>query len=100
MKHRVNIISAVNARAVSKAGDRYTVAGVVGAADGGGQGGGEDCGVRLAQAGQAGAIGEADGRGDVDGDEAVVGHPGASLSDRASGDGDGQTANTQGGAGC
>ena len=33
MKHRVNIISAVNARAVSKAGDRYTVAGVVGAVD-------------------------------------------------------------------
>lgn len=33
MKHRVNIISAVNARAVSKDGDRYTVAGVVGAVD-------------------------------------------------------------------
>lgn len=33
MKHRVNIISAVNARAVSKEGDRYTVAGVVGAVD-------------------------------------------------------------------
>jgi hypothetical protein len=33
MKHRVNIISAVNARAVSKDGERYTVAGVVGAVD-------------------------------------------------------------------
>lgn len=33
MKHRVNIISAVNARAVSKSGDRYTVTGVIGAVD-------------------------------------------------------------------
>lgn len=33
MKHRVNIVTAVNARAVSKAGDVYTVAGVVGAVD-------------------------------------------------------------------
>lgn len=32
-QHRVNIITAVNARAVSKAGDVYTVAGVVGAVD-------------------------------------------------------------------
>lgn len=33
MKHRVNIITAVNAKAVSKAGNVYTVAGVVGAVD-------------------------------------------------------------------
>lgn len=33
MKHRVNIITAVNAKAVSKDGNVYTVAGVVGAVD-------------------------------------------------------------------
>jgi len=74
-------------------------AGCAGAAAGGVQGGGEDCGERRAQAGQAGAIGEADGLGDVGGAEAVVGHPGASVSDMASGDVDAKTADTQGGAG-
>lgn len=33
MKHRVNIVTAVNAKAVSKSGNVYTVAGVIGAVD-------------------------------------------------------------------